>query len=133
MVGENGTGGEKSFNYSVKSKQRTMRKPYSYIYPGNLDSLIFPKMNAHNTTSTDLDRSESNWSDYPKDDPQERKALLVIMVGCLVAGIVGPMLILLYAEEIDNFMNSLYGAITLVCIFGAVGIYWFIWRIRKMF
>lgn len=81
--------------------------------------------------STDLDREESNWNG--KDDPQERKALLVIMVACLVAGIVGPMLILLYADRIDAFMNTLAGALTITFIFGVIGVSWFVWRIRKMF
>lgn len=79
--------------------------------------------------STDLDREDWN----TKDDPQERKALLVIMVACLVAGIVGPMLILLYADRIDAYLNTLAGALSIVAVCGAVGIYWFIWRIRKMF
>lgn len=79
--------------------------------------------------STDLDREDWN----TKDDPQERKALLVIMVACLVAGIVGPMLILLYADRIDAFMNTLAGALTIIAVCGVCGVWWFVWTIKKMF
>lgn len=78
--------------------------------------------------STDLDRDQREY----KDDPREGKALLIMVISALVLGIVGPMLILLYAEEIDRFTNTLAGALTIVGIFGLIGISWLISVIKKM-
>lgn len=82
--------------------------------------------------STDLDRDEKSWSDYPKDDPAERKALWIIMIACLVIPMVGMSLVLIYADRIDAFMNTRVGAFTIIGIFGVIGISWFVWRIRKL-
>lgn len=82
-----------------------------------------------NLHSTDIDRENFEL----KDSPQESRALLVMVISALLIGVIVPTLVILYADRIDAFLNTLFGAITLVCIFGAVGIWWLIYRIKNMF
>lgn len=79
---------------------------------------------------SETDLSQEGWE--APDDPTERKGLLTIMVLCLVSGIVGPMLVLLYADRIDAFLNTLTGALVIFSMFAIIGLTWLFWRIRKM-
>lgn len=42
-------------------------------------------------------------------------------------------LIVIFADKIDAFMNTKAGALTLVTVFGVIGIAWFVWRIKRIF
>lgn len=77
--------------------------------------------------STDLDRD--NFC-YP-DKPEEAKHLRWMILTGILLGIVPLALVIAFADKIDSFLNTLPGALLISGVFGIMGVWWFISRIKK--